>query len=111
MLRTTGTMLLPMLDVGSFSSPCKKLLPACLVALLPSIALAVPPQDTGTGQEPARQVVEQRILDQPTRILEQMKGSVCGTGPFYAGRVDDPVFVTPLLKAACTITRTPPGPR
>ena len=45
------------------------------------------------------------------RIIEQMKGSVCGTGPFYAGNVDDPIYVTPLMHPTCTITATPPAQR
>ena len=71
----------------------------------------MPAQDSGTGQEPAQQMVDHRILDESARILQQIKGSVCGTGPIYAGKVDDPVFVTPLVKTSCTITQTPPGPR
>jgi hypothetical protein len=111
MPRTADTMQSQIMNASAFLPSRKKLFLGCFVALLPSFALAVPSQDIETGQEPARQIVEQRILDQPTRILQQMKGSVCGTGPFYAGRVDDPIFVTPFLKTACTITQTPPDPR
>ena len=60
---------------------------------------------------PVRHRVEQRILDEPTRILEQVKGSVCGSGPYYAGNVDDPVFVTPLLHTSCSIAPTAPDRR
>jgi hypothetical protein len=112
MLHTTSIMLLRIMDAGAFSLSRKNLLLGCLVAMLPGFAGAVPAQDIETGQQrPARQVVEQRIEDQPTRILEQMKSAVCGTGPFYAGTVDAPIFVTPLLKTDCTITQTPRDPR
>jgi hypothetical protein len=107
MLHTTGTMVLRIMDTVVFLPLRRKLLIGCLVAMLPCFAWAMPTQDIETGQEPARQIVEQRIQDQPTRILDQMKGSVCGTGPFYAGTVDNPIFVTPLLKTACTITQIP----
>lgn len=111
MPRNTGAMPAPSLNAGSFVPTRKMMLIASVIALLPSIALAMPPQDIGTGAVPARQMVEQRVLDQPARILQQMKGSVCGTGPVYAGKVDDPVFVTPLFNPTCAITPRPPVPR
>jgi hypothetical protein len=111
MLEMRSATLERILNPVCFASIGKNALIASVIALLPTIALAVPSEDTGTEDEPSRHIVEQRILSQPARILEQMKGSVCGTGPLYAGKVDDPVFVTSLYKPACTITLAPPGPR
>ena len=82
-----------------------------VIALLPSTTWAGSSADIETDKKRGRQSVEQRILDEPTRIIEQMKGSVCGTGPFYAGNVDDPIYVTPLMHPTCTITATPPAQR
>ncbi len=59
----------------------------------------------------ARRRVEQRIVDEPARILEQLKGSVCGNGPYYAGNVDNPVFVTPLFQTRCTLAPAAPDRR
>jgi hypothetical protein len=75
---------------------------------LPSPTWAGPSADIETDKDRGRQSVEQRILDEPSRIIEQMKGSVCGTGPFYAGNIDEPIYVTPLMHPTCTITATPP---
>jgi len=84
---------------------------ASVLLLAPNISLAMPSRDTDAENEPPKQKIELRILTQPAKILEQMKGSVCGTGPFYAGKVDDPIFVTPLYNPTCTIMATPPSPR
>ena len=82
-----------------------------IVLLLPGVALAEASGDTDTRPEPAKRTVEQRIVDQRTRILEQIKGSVCGTGPFYAGNVDEPIFATPLIQTTCTVLPAPPDGR
>jgi hypothetical protein len=111
MLRSAKTLLpiiantralLPKPSIMSFLS---------VIALLPSTTWAGPSVDIETDKVRGRQSVEQRILDEPARIIEQMKGSVCGTGPFYAGNVDDPIYVTPLMHPTCTITATPPAQR
>lgn len=81
------------------------------IALLPSTTWAAPSAGIETDKERGRERVEQRILDEPARIIEQIKGSVCGTGPFYAGTVDDPIYVTPLMHLTCTITASPPAQR
>jgi hypothetical protein len=86
------------------------LIPAVL-ALLPGIAYAAIQGGHDDLPEPSRHRVELKILDEPARILEQVKGSVCGNGPYYAGNVDDPVYVTPLFHTNCTIAPTAPGQR
>jgi hypothetical protein len=82
-----------------------------VIVLLPSTTWAGQSADIETDHERGRQRVEQRILDEPARIIEQIRGSVCGTGPFYAGTVGDPIYVTPLFHPTCTITATPPAQR
>ena len=89
-----------------------RLLAAAVVALLASGAAPMPP----TGFEPEdrpneRQIerrAEQRVLSPTEKILEQMKSSVCGTGPIFVGSVDAPVFVRPLLNMGCTLTQSEP---
>jgi hypothetical protein len=73
--------------------------------LLPVTAIAKAPDPPVAA--PNRHTVDLRVQTDTERALQQMKGSVCGTGPFYAGSVADPVFVTPLLRTRCTITQTP----
>ena len=80
-------------------------------ALLPGITCAAIPGARDDLPGPVSHRVELKILDEPTRILEQIKGSVCGSGPYYAGNVDDPVFVTPLFRTNCTITPVAPDQR
>jgi hypothetical protein len=87
------------------------ILVALVIAASSGFALASPSLDTTTANEPARHRIEQRISDQPARILEQIRGSVCGTGPIYVGNADDPIMVTPLMHTTCTITAVPPDPR
>jgi len=86
-----------------------------LILAVVSLPLGVTYAALSDGREDfmpsARQRVEQKVLDQPARILEQVKRSVCGSGPFYAGKVDDPVFVTPLFHTSCTIAPTAPDRR
>ena len=84
---------------------------ACVLLLASNISLAMPSRDTDAENEPPTQKIELRILTESAKILEQIKGSVCGTGQFYAGKVDDPIFVTPLYKPTCIIVATPPSQR
>ena len=84
---------------------------ALVFALLPVAALAAPSSNIEPPREPTRQTVEQRVLDEPGKALEQLRGSVCGTGPVYVGNADAPVFVTPLFHPTCTIAPTAPEHR
>ena len=76
-----------------------------------SVTCAATPSSNHELAEPTKYQVEQRVLDQPARILEQIKGSVCGSGPYYAGNADDPVFVRPLFHSTCTISPVAPNRR
>jgi len=82
-----------------------------LILSLPATATAEAISDVGMNPLPARQGVDLRIQDQDTRALQQIKGAVCGTGPIYAGTVDDPIFVKPLFNPSCTIASPTGGPR
>jgi hypothetical protein len=86
----------------------QRLLLAIVITALPGVARADLAQDV--APQPTR-VADQRMLDQDARVLQQIKASVCGTGPVYVGKVDDPIFVTPRFKPACSLTETPPGAR
>jgi hypothetical protein len=89
-----------------------ELLAAAVVALLASGAAPIPPADFEPENHPnERQIerrAEQRVLSPTKKILEQMKSSVCGTGPIYAGSIDAPIFVRPLLNTRCTLTQSEP---
>ncbi len=87
------------------------MLTLAVIALPPGVASAILSDDREVSNTSARRRVEQRILDEPARVLEQVKRSVCGGGPYYAGSVDDPVLVTPLLRTSCTIAPTAPDRR
>jgi hypothetical protein len=54
-----------------------------------------------------QQQVDLIIQDDSSRALQQMKGSVCGTGPIYVGRVDDPIYAKPLFHPPCTMSDMP----
>ena len=111
MLRSSR-MLLPVIVNARALLPTPRIMPVLsVIALLPGTTWAGPSADVETDKERSRQRVEQRILDERSRIIEQIKSSVCGTGPFYAGNVDDPIYVTPLMHPTCTITATPPAQR
>jgi hypothetical protein len=88
------------------------LLAAAVVALLVIGAAPMPPADFEPEDRPNERQIERRaeqhVLSPTEKILEQMKSSVCGTGPIYAGSVDAPVFVRPLLNMRCTLTQSEP---
>jgi hypothetical protein len=112
MLRLARALLPKIANARSLLPPTSRIMPLLsIIALLPGSSWAGPSADTEADKERGRRSVEQRVLDEPGRIIEQMKGSVCGTGPFYAGNVDDPIYVTPLMHPICTITATPPAQR
>ena len=94
---------------GIMRLPVLALTPIAIAFL--STTCAGKPSNGDEQDPPTKFQVEQRVLDQPARILEQIKGSVCGSGPYYAGNVDDPVFVTPLLHASCSISPIAPDRR
>ena len=96
-------------DTAAFARRCAAMLLAAIVGLLPGAGLAEPAPDAASARQPVRQIVELRVQMQSEKILDQIKGAVCGTGPIFAGTVDDPVFVTPRLRPACTISMTRPG--
>jgi len=73
------------------------------ILLLPATAAANAVLGIGTNAGPSRQGFDERIQDQDSRALQQMKGAVCGTGPIYVGTVDDPILVKPLFNPSCTI--------
>jgi hypothetical protein len=77
----------------------------CMRGLLPRVTFSKSPDDMFPKREPS---IQTRILTSEEKILEQEKGSVCDTGQIYAGTVDNPILVTPLLKMRCTLTREPP---
>jgi hypothetical protein len=106
MLRLARTLLSRIANASALPSKPRIMPILSVIALLPSTTWAGSSADIETDKNRGRQSVEQRILDE--RIIEQIKGSVCGTGPFYAGNVDDPIYVTPLMHPTCTITATPP---
>lgn len=88
---------------------------ACAVALLSSRpAWATTSAELGLDNPPDdRQIerrVEQRVASPTDKILQQMKGSVCGSGPIYVGPVDAPILVRPLLNLRCTVTGLAPQP-
>jgi len=109
MLRLARTLLSRIANARALPSKPRIMPILSVIALLPSTTWARSSADIETDKNRGRQSVEQRILDDPTRIIEQIKGSVCGTGPFYAGNVDDPIYVTPLMHPTCTMTATPPA--
>ena len=90
------------------------LLVASVATLLSGGASAMQSTDVGLDNLPGgRQIerrVEQRVVSPTDKILEQMKGSVCGTGPIYVGPVDAPILVSPKLSLRCTITGAAPRP-
>ena len=111
MLRPASALLPRIANARALLPASGIILVLSIIALLPSTTRAGPSVDIETDKERGKQRVEQRILDEPARIIEQIKSSVCGTGPFYAGNVDDPIYVTPLMHPTCTITATPPAQR
>jgi hypothetical protein len=70
-----------------------------IAAAAGAISNPTPPRD--------RQQVDLLIQDDSSRALQQMKGSVCGTGPIYVGRVDDPIYVKPLFHPPCSMSDVP----
>jgi hypothetical protein len=60
-----------------------------------------------TPPPPDQQQVDLLIQDDSSRALQQIKGSVCGTGPTYVGRVDDPIYMKPLFRPPCTMSGVP----
>ena len=84
------------------------LLAASVVSLLSSGSSArsltdVDPYPPSTEQQIERRV-EQRVVSPTEKILEQIKSSVCGTGPIYVGPIDAPILVRPRLNMRCTLT-------
>jgi hypothetical protein len=91
------------------------LLVAFLVTSLLSGAPAAPSADLdldnpSDGPRIERRV-EQRVVSPTEKILEQMRSSVCGTGPIYVGPVDAPILVRPKLNLRCTLTGSQPQPK
>jgi hypothetical protein len=75
-----------------------------IVLLSLSVAAAAEAIPNPTPPPRDRQRVDLLIQDDSSRALQQMKVSVCGTGPIYVGRVDDPIYVKPSFHPACTMS-------
>lgn len=79
---------------------------ALIMVLLLSLPVAAAAEAIPNPTPPPRdrQQVDLLIQDDSSRALQQVKGSVCGTGPIYVGRVDDPIYVQPLFHPPCTMS-------
>ena len=82
-----------------------------LIVSFPVTGSADQASEFARGRAGNQHDIDLHVQDQDERALRQMKDAVCGTGPIYAGTVDNPILVKPLFKPACTITDRPSLPR
>jgi hypothetical protein len=89
--------------IGLFAASAVTLLSGGAPVMSSTLGLDNPPDERQISRR-----VEQRVVSPTDKILEQMKSSVCGTGPIYVGPVDAPILVRPQLNLRCTLTGSKP---